>query len=332
VLMLSAGGAVLHSSPVGPAPRALAVDTRTRRVFVANYAAHDVSVLDARTGAALGATSVGIGPGAMVLDERRGRLAVINDGLSASGVGGIGSPTLSVLDAASGRLICTRSLGLPAQPSDAALDERRGHVLIPMLSPDLSHGVLGVFDVRDGQLLQTAPIGLAPGPVAVDDGSGHIFVANSGGYPGTVTALAAADDRVIRTIAVGAQPDALAVDPHIGRAVVVNSASSSVSILATRSGRVIRTIPLAGTPTLIAVAAGDGLALVALTAATPNGLTVHSAVTVLDVSRGVVLRTMSLPDGQAAALAVDEIRGHAFIAGAAMNGAGWLSIVNVPPR
>lgn len=91
VAMLDARtGAVIHTSRVGVAPAALAVDARYHHVLVANVGVVDprgiaqgpgtVSVLDTRSGAVVRTVTVGIAPNDIALDERDSRAVVLNFG------------------------------------------------------------------------------------------------------------------------------------------------------------------------------------------------------------------------------------------------------------
>ena len=89
---------------MGSSPLALAVDGPTRRVFVANYTAATVSMLDAGSGAVLATTAVGPFPDALAIATTPGRVFV------ASGVTPPGC--VDVLDAGTGGLLQTVAVGL----------------------------------------------------------------------------------------------------------------------------------------------------------------------------------------------------------------------------
>jgi DNA-binding beta-propeller fold protein YncE len=91
VVMLDAvSGRILRTVPVGPAPRALAVDTRSRRVFVVNEGSYDakgytikdgsLSVLDALAGRVLRTVPLQGNGGLIAVDERAGRAFVTTYG------------------------------------------------------------------------------------------------------------------------------------------------------------------------------------------------------------------------------------------------------------
>lgn len=118
-------GLPLGTLPAGPAPRALALDAATQRLFVFNAANSTVSVIDTATGRLLRSTRLRTPPSADILttdqvavDTRSGRVFV-----RASN-----HPTVAVLDARTGALLHTRRVGDRADQMD--LDTRAGHVIV----------------------------------------------------------------------------------------------------------------------------------------------------------------------------------------------------------
>ena len=88
VMLDAVSGRILRTVPVGLAPLALAVDTRSRRVFVVNRGSYDVikfytirdgslSVLDALTGTVLRTVPLPGNAGPAVVDEHTGRAFVV---------------------------------------------------------------------------------------------------------------------------------------------------------------------------------------------------------------------------------------------------------------
>jgi DNA-binding beta-propeller fold protein YncE len=72
----TAAGTVLHTTPLGPGPEALAVDSRDGRVMVVGNLV--VSVLDAAGGALRGTVSTQ-SAGPIAVDEGTGRVFIAND-------------------------------------------------------------------------------------------------------------------------------------------------------------------------------------------------------------------------------------------------------------
>ncbi len=178
-------GAVIRTVPVGNAPLAVAVDETTEQVFVTNPggwpAPGTVSVLDARTGSVLRTVSVGLSPDAVAVDEKSGHVFVTGaqsvymlDTISGSVLQSVsvgGSPFAVTVDSATGRAFVTGT--------DGGLFAAIHHVA-PGQPPEWA-GYVAVFDTRSGALVRTVRVGRDPRGVAVDEGTGRVFVANAWG-------------------------------------------------------------------------------------------------------------------------------------------------------
>ena len=147
----------------------MAVDARTKRLFVVNVDEDTVSVLDARSGALLHTVHVGQSPTAVAVDERTGRVFVVNSHTDPYRI-----PTergsVSMLDARSGAALRTIPVGW--DPTVAAVDERKGRIFVVNRNIDsrgrlIGNGSVSVLDARSGTVLRTIPVGVAPIDVAV---------------------------------------------------------------------------------------------------------------------------------------------------------------------
>ena len=119
---LGQGPPAVRTSRVGSAPLALAVDSQTQRVFVANFGSATVSMLDAGSGAVLATTAVLPYPDTLAIATKPGRVFV------ASGVAPLNPDRVDVLDARSGRLV--RAVAVGRGTHAVAVDERSGHVFV----------------------------------------------------------------------------------------------------------------------------------------------------------------------------------------------------------
>lgn len=157
-------GKLLHALRIGAQLGPVAVDIRTRRLFVVDqFNEHGrVSVLDADTGALLCTTTVGNFPGKVVVDERTGRVFVLNR-IDSS---------VSVLDARTGLLLRTVTVGDAAL--DLAVDTPGGRVFVA------SRLGVSVLDATSGVVQRTLPAGRNPTAIAVDERTGRVIVANQG--------------------------------------------------------------------------------------------------------------------------------------------------------
>jgi YVTN family beta-propeller protein len=182
--------------------RTIAVDEKTRRVFVANPSDDTVSVLDAWSATVLRRVRVGHVPDALAVDGRRGHVFVAN----------WGSLSVRMLDAKSGTVLTTSSVAV--NPVALAVDQRVGRVF--------AVGVANPMDQKGGNNF------LAQLTYAI---------AYQVGRNGAVSVLDARSGAVIRTVRVGQFPAAVAVDERVGRAFVTNTNSNSVSVLDTHAFR-----------------------------------------------------------------------------------------------
>src|SRR5438045_6310946 len=81
-----------------------------------------------------------------------------------------------MLDAGSGRLMRTIALGVFL--TAVAVDTQRGHVFATGYSGTSGVGTVSMLDATSGAVLRTVTLDQSPspGPVAVDERSGHAFV------------------------------------------------------------------------------------------------------------------------------------------------------------
>lgn len=314
-------GALLYTASVGSNglvvdPRALVVDSETGRVLEVNGDTTE-SILDARSGHVLRTLAVGNGlalPQAMALSERDGRAFVL-------GVGG--AARLSILDARSGGLV--RTIPLDGRPQWLAVAPRTHHLFVSSAQADEVATTL--LDANTGHVIHAEAVG---GPIAVDERTGHAFVANAPYYDTTagraktthtVSVLDVRTGRLVRTIQVGANPSAVAVDAVHGRVVVAMGAGGmtpgKVAIVDAATGRLLHTASVGWNPAAIAIDARHGRIVVAnagFTATNGHGRPAGSgSISVLAIRSGRVLRTIQL-QGNPQAVAVDERNGRAVVA------------------
>jgi len=308
-------GPSLRIVTVGTHPLAVAVDEQAGRVVIADQGTNTARILNEWTGRLVGAVVVGPQPVAIAVDEQTSHAFVVNgtvnNALYPTGLGSV-----SMLDMRHSTLVRTVVVG--SKPVTIAVDKSAHHVfVINALSPfspssmGTGLGSVSMLDTRSGRLLRTVTIGTDPGPVAVDETGGHVFVANM--LDNTVSMLDAHTGTVLRTIAVGARPAALAIDGRTRRVFVANGDDNSVTVLATGSGTLLHTIPVGNDPAAVAVDERNGRAFGAIA----NDFGAHrnapGQVSVLDARDGTPLDTVTVGSG-AWAIAVDAATGRVFVA------------------
>ncbi len=289
-------GALLRTLPVGHAPLAVALDGRTRRVFVLNngylpttrsttFVDAGLSVLDADSGHQL-ARVPDEGGTTLAVDERTQRVFAL------------GGSEVDVLNALTGRRRARVVLSPPdfgETGYDMTVDERAGRVLVGLGDGLGATDGLGL-DATTGAVVysldtQQRSVG---GPLAVDPRAGHtVWV----GLQGTHTDgfdVATTDTRTGRLVRAGPSESlggtggagftaAIATDPARGRAVLViqvepaTYGGDQVEVGDTGSGRFRPAMELGAGPPAIAVDERAGRVFVANAGA--------NTVSVLDAAR-----------------------------------------------
>jgi YVTN family beta-propeller protein len=307
---------------------ALAVDTRTQRLYAVDEAHDRVLIVDCRSGHSV-SVHVGHEPDALGVDARTGRVYVVN----------VGSATVSVIDEARNAVIATVSTG--RAPYSIAIDEELDRIFVGntysnMLTvidgatntvkglPLGAQDVLAVDPVRhrlvmfgyegstikvlDEKTEQVSTMHAVPHlwGLAVDARDGEFYIPEIGNNALFVAGKSA--------IPVGKLPDAVAIDAAHDRMFVTNygtgATPSTVSEIDATLGKAIATIPVGIRPQAVAIDARRGLVYVA----NSHGDTV----TVIDEASAKVLAT--LPGGHTPyALALDPASGAVFAANYGMH-------------
>lgn len=159
------------------------------RFFVANSSDGTVSILDTRAGRLLRTVPVGGQPGqnitALVADARSGHVFVATS-----------DNVLTTLDDHSGARV--RALSVFPCLSGLAVDGRTAHVF----AGDCLDTTVRMIDAHSGRILVTIAVGGQPREIAVDEQTGRVFVAETGGG---LSVLDATSGRLLRAFALGAQ-------------------------------------------------------------------------------------------------------------------------------
>jgi YVTN family beta-propeller protein len=328
--MVSAGAPVWAQTTSQAEPQtllinrhALAVNSRTHRLYAVDEANGRVFVVDSRSGQAM-TIPVGQEPDALAVDERTDRVYVVN----------VGSASVSVIDGARNAVIATVPTG--RAPYSIAIDEELDRIYIgntysdqltvidgatnaakglPLGSQDVlavdpeqhrlvmfgyEGATIKVLDERTGKVSTMQAVPHLWG-LAVDARDGEFYVPEIGKNALYVAGKPA--------IPVGELPDAVALDTTHDRIFVANygtgATASTVTEIDAHKGSVMATIPVGVRPQALAIDAKRGLVYVA----NAHGNTV----TVIDEANSNVMAT--LPGGHTPyALALDPGTGAVFAA------------------
>lgn len=252
-----------------------AMDNAQAHVFAADRQAGLVRMIDARTGRILRTSAVDGHPDVVVVDAQTQRVFVT--GGQARGGEPQGDGRLSVLDAASGRVVRIVSLG--SAPC-LCLGPPLGHG--PVFVSDTKSGRLYVLDPTTARVRRTVNLGLTIYDHALDPITGRIVLVGAPpspkgtimpfAVPGRLVALDARSGAVVRRLTLATPPATVAVDPRtrhvllglIGRTNVLGEPQSlgQVTVLDERSLRVLRTLPAGIMPWHITVDAAAQRAFV----------------------------------------------------------------------
>lgn len=300
---------ILQTIPLGGIPAALAVDGRTRRVFVISAYGGESRLLDARTGATLRTLPV-VGA-AVAVDEQSGRVFVT------------GPAGVTMLDATSGRVL--RVTGIAVAPGSVAVDAPAGHVFVA----NPANNTVTMLDAATGAVLHGTAVVLTPLSVLVDPRTHRAYASSDSPL---VAVIDTRSGSVLGATAMRGLPNPAVMDGATGRTFIADPQGTSVSVLDTTSGAALRTVTVGSFPVAVTADAATGRAFVlARSTANPiksvgpvpvdlefglNGTTNPTApggVYILDGYSGAILHR--LPAGLSPiALAFDRYSGHLFVA------------------
>jgi len=248
----------------------------------------------------------------IAVDAQAGRVIMQSGDVTRSG-------TVSVLDAATGRLVRAISIGnFPA--AHLVVDARVNHAFVTTATTNFARsgsratGNMTIVDTRTGQVIQSSSTGAFPG-VGVDPLTGHVFVTSSAG--GGTQMLDARDGRLLGTVA--AAGDRIAIDGRTGRTFVVDGQANHISMVDTRTGRVLH-VMTAGRAVGVAVVDERTNRLFVGSPAQwacgvpgPCRFASPSRLVVLDTRSGRLVKTLTAGTDNPAAVAVDARTGRAFV-------------------
>jgi len=203
----------LTLEPDGSQPVALAVNSSTGRIYVANAGSGNVSVIDGASSTVIATIPVGPSPRGIAVDPMVNRVYVANSG----------SNEVTVIDGESNEVVANLLVG--KEPWDLATDPNTGRVFITNRSSD----TVTAIDGRHNFVIGTVSVGDLPTEVAVNPDTGRVYVACNGS--GHLAVVDAVSNLLIATLPLtsGSSIEAwdVAVDSSSNRVYVVISAAEA---------------------------------------------------------------------------------------------------------
>lgn len=317
---------LLATIPLGAQAGAVATDPATDHVFVAVAGpdAGTVIMLDGRSGRRLATTALPAGGLALPstpcgIGIAAGRAIVVGT------TGGRGGPRASILDTRTGALAATTDAGIEScdvvatqQGGDAVALTGAGYA-----NPEAPAGIT-LANLATGVVRRSVAAAIQPSALAIDNRSGHVFLAGQGAdRGGTVSVIDDRSGAVLRSIPTSAPPNALAVDEQAGHLFTVvpgrgSQPGGAVLMVDAGAGAPPGTLGVGQDPSMIAVDARTHRAFVIDQggARSPGaGVPAPGDVSVVDTARGVLLRRT--PVGlNPQAIAVDARAGRVLVVNA----------------
>lgn len=277
-----------------------------------------------------------IGPnvGYTLTEPGEGRVLVGHDNVSYTdpntGLVLVSMNGISIIDSHTGTVLSDTKL-----PNRFTLDQadvsaapifsqRANTVYWPLIMDPSGRSVVGLLDATTGRLRGYVLAGDTVEGLAVDDRSGHVFVAGLRlgelkcsclSPSGQVIMLDAKSGRVLRKTLVGDDPTSVAIDSVRGRVFVTNSNSDDVSVLDSATGLLIRSVALPK----IHVSHGQGVhpSLALADQATGRVFVLgegNSSFSMFDTATGTLLNSAIVPQAHyLAAMAMDSLAGRVYI-------------------
>lgn len=258
---------IVRSTVVGLAPQAVAFDTETDAIYVANNDPSEVEVFAATNFRLLAKIPVGPDPVGLTFDPENGDVFVscwnyagngtvdVISGASLSVVKTISvglGPVATTIDTANDTLFVSNSYGFSvSEVSIASLsvvenitslsfgtplgidyDPTTGDLFVADYGGVGGRGNVGNVDIisaANGTVMAAPAIAGIPWGVTDVTGSGEVLVTNYGGW--NVTLWGASDDQIVGATDVGESPIAAVYDPATSIAYVANYDSGNLSVL-----------------------------------------------------------------------------------------------------
>lgn len=308
----------LTLGPDGSRPAALAVNSSTGRIYVANAGSDNVSVVDGVSNSVIANISVGRAPHAVAVNPAANRVYVANRG----------SDEVTVIDGENHEVVATVAVG--EEPWGLAADPNTGRVFVS----NHRSGTVSVIDGRRNSVIRTVSLGDLPTAVAVNPDTGRVYVVGSAS--GHLRVVDGVSNLLIATLplAGGSSVKAwdVAVDSGSNRVYVATSGADAgdadawtiVSVDASNNS-LVESIAVPSLAETLAVDSARGHIYAG------SGSDDH--IWVIDTHRSVVTSAVGL-EGGLSAVDVNSVSGRIYVAngeGASLSIVSWMPGVTLAP-
>ncbi|MHB8303785.1 MAG: YVTN family beta-propeller repeat protein [Acidobacteriaceae bacterium] len=225
----------LGNVAAGANPSAIAVNPRTRQVYVANSAGNTVTVLDGPSHAVAATDRTGTNPVAIAVDPVSNQIFVAN----------FGSNTVSAIDGTTNTVGSTMAVG--QAPYAIAINPATQQIYVA----NSSSNTVSIIDGKTLTVLATLEVGTNPVAITVNPVTNQVYVANKGSS--TVTVIDGANRNVAATVSTGEDPVAITVNPVSDLVYVANVGDQSVTVMDGATQAVVATVSTGTSPSAIAV-------------------------------------------------------------------------------
>jgi YVTN family beta-propeller protein len=308
----------LTLEPDGSQPVALAVNSGTGRIYVANAGSDNVSVIDGANSTVIATIPIGPTPRGVAVDVRANRVYVANSG----------SNEVAVIDGETNEIVVTVPTG--REPWDLAADPNTGRVFVS----NRSSGSVSVIDGRHNLVIGTVSVGDLPTGVAMNPNTGRVYVVSSGS--GHLEVVDGVSNLLIATLPLtsGSSVEAwdVAVDSGSNRVYVATSAAEAsgsdagtILVIDGSNNSHIGSIIIPSPAEALAVDSASGRVYV--------GSRSEDRMWVIDTGANVVTSAVGL-EGGLSAVEVDLASGRVYVAhadSASLSFVSWMPGVTLAP-
>lgn len=301
----------LALEPDGSQPVALAVNSSTGRIYVANAESDNVSVIDSASSTVIATIPVGSSPRGIAVDAAANRVYVANSG----------SDEVTVIDGESNEVVTTFPVG--DEPWDLATDPSTGRVFVG----NRADGTVSVLDGHHGLRLGTVSVGDLPTAMAVNPDTRRVYVASSG--TGQLNVIDGVSNLLIATLPLADDSPVetwdVAVDSASNRVYVATSAADAsgadagtVLVIDASNNWVVNSVAVPGSAEALAVDSASGRVYV--------GGGSDDRMWVINARTGAVTSAVGL-DAGLSAVDVDSASGRVYVAhadGSSLSFVSWM--------